>query len=128
MSETLVYTIIESRLSAFWADRTPIKWEDSNIKISPGSPYIKPSIDGIATESKGLGCSRNTYLLTVRVFTKRDLGPKSNLQYCDIVINGFSNYTEGNLMAYPGRSHRIGNYKEWYIRDVLIEVEYDNYT
>ncbi len=125
MSDVAVMQIVEPKLDSFWNDRTALVFDDQRYISKNGVSFARCFIEHVFSETKSMKCQRETHLMTVQVFTPANDGTFVNKTNCDSIIAEFFGYSDGQLIVTGGRSERVGNEKEWYRRDVLIDIQYD---
>jgi len=128
MSSNTVRQLLETRLNSEWGASTVIFWDDSNKVPKTGVPYIRCTLDGIDSENLSITCVRDFDLLTIQVFTPKGAGAGANLLLCDELVRIFRNYAISTLLCFKVVNERVGNYKEWYQRNVIIDVQTDTHT
>ena len=126
MSNT-VRQILEDQLIAEWGATTPITWDDFNRNPAVGINFIRCTLDGIGASPLSLKCQREDYLLTIQVFTKAGEGPKTNMLLADELKRIYLGFSSGHLIVKSVIDERVGVSKEFYQRNVLIDLQYDNH-
>lgn len=120
--------ILETRLETIWVDTDNIDWDNVEFRTRHGQSFLRVSLDQIGSRFISLQCTRDTYLLSIQVLVPSEIGSKLCNQYSDTLLLGFKNFNSGYLRCLEGISRRVGEEREWYQRNVDIEVEYDNYS
>lgn len=128
MSLNAVESILEKRLALIWGSTTPISWDNVRRNSIPGQEFIRAMVDGIGSENIALNCRREFYIFTVQVLTMSQSGSRYNSQLCDIITSGFDKYQEGYLLCTESYAQRVGEEKQWFQRNVYINLQYDNYN
>ena len=128
MSDQIVSGILENRLNDEWGSLTPIAWENVEYTPSRGVAFIRPILDGIDAINLSVHCQRYFYLFTIQVFTPASESTQNNLMYVDAIKNIFRNFSQGNLFARKLYAERATSEKEWYQRNVLIDITYDEFS
>ncbi len=122
-----VRQILENRLNSEWASRTPISWDDFKYNPIVGVEFIRCTLDGIFADTLSLRCQREQYLFTIQVFSPYGDGASGNMVLTDQLTDIFLGFSEEYLTVQGVVAERVGIDKEWYQRNVLIEVQYDNH-
>lgn len=127
MSSEAVRAIIEAKLTIGWAATTPITWDNVDRIPTPGTDFIACLMSCVNTETKGLTCQRESYIVTIEVYTPHGEGTTGNMVLADTLTAMFFNYISGNLTVNKVRTERIGDKEEWHQRNVIIELTYDHF-
>ena len=125
-----VLQIIEDRIKDNWLS-TPVAWDNVAYVPKAGNPFVRPVATQTISElttvaSPGKGNYREYGLLTVQVFTEQEKGSRPNAELADAMAALFRGYVEGRLYMQEPRINRIGQDKEFYQSNVLVEFYYDN--
>ncbi len=122
-----VRQILENQLSVEWGATTPIAWDDFEYKPIPGTDFIRCTLDGVDSETLAMKCQREHYLLSIQVFTEAGLGANNNMLLADTIMGIFFGFSEDTLICTTIVTERVGAYKEWYQRNVMIDVQFDHH-
>lgn len=128
MSEDTVRQIIESKLSSFWGVTTPISYDNVNYKPSRGVSFINCEIEGTGSNIKSFACTRDNYRLTIEVNTPIGDGTKSNNDFCVLLRDEFLFYQSGHLFCKNATIERVGDVEQFFRKQVIIDITYDNFT
>ena len=131
MSFQKVHELVGERLEAEWASRTPIVWDNMEFIPTRGTDFIRivltQTLSTLTTTAEyGKGNYREFGLITVQVLTQKNKGAGENLELSDAIANIFRGWSEDRLFIHESRIDRIGQDKEWYQSNVLIDYYYDN--
>ncbi len=123
-----VRQILEDQLILAWGTTTPITWDDDPRVPRLGVDFIRCTLDGLDAQNISIKCQRENYLFTVQVFTKADKGSESNMALVDLIKKTYFGFSRGTLICKSVIDERVGAFNEFYQRNVLIDIQYDNHV
>ena len=127
MSLALVNKALESQLRTHWSDPNNIAWDNLNYVPKRGQKFIRTMLDVVDSEPLGMGCRRVYYLLTIQVFTQRNIHSKEALNMADSIVSIYNGFEDASTKLYVSTisASRVGDEEEWYQWNVLVDVTND---
>ena len=116
--------IIELTLQTQWT-KTPIDFDNVHFESRRGQPFIRLQIEWSIAD--GIGPFRNRYGgdIMISVFVPGKMGSRLSAQYIDRLQAIFAALKHEHLQIRPARVQRVGDFEEWYQRNLLIPFTYD---
>ena len=123
--------ILEMKLSAGWtgAGTTPIAWPNVVYIPVQDISFIRPNITQTASDRINVGdvgYYRDFGLMIIQVFTPRRKGARDNAVMASSLVSLFREYNSGGLFCGAPFVEIVGETKEWYQSNVIVDYYYDN--
>lgn len=125
-----IHKLIEERIKNIWIP-TDSEVAYANVPFIPtaGKPFIRPVI----TQTNAMliagnydnGYWREFGLIIVQVFTNRRTGSRDNAVLSRKVSDMFRGYTSSSLYCLAPHVETVGETKEWYQSNVIVDFYYD---
>lgn len=120
--------MLETRFANGWGTTTPIRFDnitfdDTNLESFVDVRMINYTSRNVTIGSGLTKRKRHEGILSLRIFTKQNLGSGIAYEYADQISLLMDNFTQGNLFTMASEATRAGeNEGGWYV--VIVDVPY----
>lgn len=124
----VISDILEKKLASGWSS-TPIAWPNMVYIPQQDVPFIRPNITQTTSQrinAGDVGYYRDFGLMTVQVFTSRRKGARENANLASAIVTLFREYNYGGLFCGTPHIEVVGETKEWYQSNVIVDYYYDS--